>query len=343
MESRMSESCILLWSSHHHCSTLLLLFGRRARKKEVKITIVRMNVARTRIRAIFTDMDRTLLNANHVISDYTKDVLRSIRRHNESTQNTKEKIYFILVTGRPYPDVIETVQKTDGLVADYIVSNNGACIFDASFRPIVQHCIPPTTVKTLLSLGVQFGRSTDKNSFDFATSWFQGKGWYTNHKIEGLGRSYPPHFQPQLKLDTLCTPEQVQATVEENALEGIPQIFYYGPHETLCPVEKELDRLKDHVDFCFSLPFILDISPHGINKGTAVSEVLSLLGLTPSESVAFGDGMNDLPMLQAVATPCVMQNSMEALFAALPEATVIGHHDEDGVAKKVVELFEIKL
>ena len=51
----------------------------------------------------------------------------------------------------------------------------------------------------------------------------------------------------------------------------------------------------------------------GVDKGAAVRRVCNHLGLAPARALAFGDGWNDLEMLEAVGLPCVMENAPEGL------------------------------
>ena len=55
--------------------------------------------------------------------------------------------------------------------------------------------------------------------------------------------------------------------------------------------------------------------------------------------VAFGDGFNDYEMLQSVGKGYVMGNAHYKLKEALPRNEVIENNNEDGVAKKIVEIF----
>lgn len=56
-----------------------------------------------------------------------------------------------------------------------------------------------------------------------------------------------------------------------------------------------------------------DINIKGINKGTAVKRIIDYLDLDIEDTYCFGDGINDLEMLQAVGHPVVMANCTEEL------------------------------
>lgn len=73
----------------------------------------------------------------------------------------------------------------------------------------------------------------------------------------------------------------------------------------------------------------VDIIPAGGGKGAAIRRVLELYHLKPEEAIAFGDGSNDIEMLQAVGTGIAMANASEDLKAVADE--VCGHTAQDGI------------
>ncbi|MCL1695660.1 MULTISPECIES: Cof-type HAD-IIB family hydrolase [unclassified Lysinibacillus] len=79
-----------------------------------------------------------------------------------------------------------------------------------------------------------------------------------------------------------------------------------------------------------------DILPKGGSKAAGIEKVLERMGLTIEDAIAFGDGMNDIEMLQAVGTGVAMGNGHERVKAV---ATHIAEHvDEDGLAKIMRQL-----
>src|SRR5699024_11670865 len=73
----------------------------------------------------------------------------------------------------------------------------------------------------------------------------------------------------------------------------------------------------------------VDIIPAGGGKGAAVGRMLAHYGLSPVQAMAFGDGNNDIEMLQAVGTGVAMGNASDTLKAAADD--VCGDVAEDGV------------
>lgn len=95
------------------------------------------------------------------------------------------------------------------------------------------------------------------------------------------------------------------------------KIFFYAEAELLQPVYELLAaRYGDKINLTFSLAKCLEVMCANTNKGEAVKVVLKSKSLEISD--AFGDGMNDIEMLLAVAKPVIMANAQHALKDALP-------------------------
>lgn len=79
----------------------------------------------------------------------------------------------------------------------------------------------------------------------------------------------------------------------------------------------------------------VDVIPAVGGKGVGIRSVLSYFHLDRSEAMAFGDGNNDLEMLQAVGTGIAMGNASPQL-KEIADA-VCGNAEEDGVYHYCVE------
>ncbi len=57
----------------------------------------------------------------------------------------------------------------------------------------------------------------------------------------------------------------------------------------------------------------VDIIPAATGKGIAVEKILRFYGFSKDEAIAFGDGENDMEMLEAVGTGIAMGNAMDSV------------------------------
>jgi len=83
-------------------------------------------------------------------------------------------------------------------------------------------------------------------------------------------------------------------------------------------------------------PMAVDVLPKGINKWTACQWVMQQTGFEAHQAVAFGDGLNDLEMLQGVGFGVAMENAHPDLKAVAQRIAPALH--QDGIAKVLAEL-----
>lgn len=111
-------------------------------------------------------------------------------------------------------------------------------------------------------------------------------------------------------------------------------------YQTLIFMEEKAEHLYreafPNVQFVRWHRYSCDILPKGGSKAAGIEKVLEKMGLTLNDAIAFGDGINDIEMLQAVGTGVAMGNGHESVKAV---ATHIAEHvDEDGLAKIMRQL-----
>ena len=80
----------------------------------------------------------------------------------------------------------------------------------------------------------------------------------------------------------------------------------------------------------------IDIVNPNVNKANALTYIAETLNVRPSEIMGFGDGLNDLEMLEYVGQPFAMTNSDEELFQH-DFARSVTDNDNDGVLKTILE------
>ena len=79
-----------------------------------------------------------------------------------------------------------------------------------------------------------------------------------------------------------------------------------------------------------SLPNNLEINAVGADKGGALLRLAELLGIRREETMAFGDGENDMSMLRMAGLGVAMENAEDHVKAAADYVTVT--NNEAGVA-----------
>ncbi len=86
-----------------------------------------------------------------------------------------------------------------------------------------------------------------------------------------------------------------------------------------------------------SEPEYVEVLGHGANKGHGLELACAAAGWDPSEVVAFGDGLNDLELLEAAGLGVAMGNAHPEVRARADR--VIGHHDTDALGLALAKIF----
>jgi hydroxymethylpyrimidine pyrophosphatase-like HAD family hydrolase len=83
---------------------------------------------------------------------------------------------------------------------------------------------------------------------------------------------------------------------------------------------------------------LVEISATGVSKAAMLADFAADQGISPAETIAFGDSINDLPMLAWAGTSYAVANAHPEVLAIVDE--VAPTNDEDGVAAVLERLFQ---
>jgi Cof subfamily protein (haloacid dehalogenase superfamily) len=258
------------------------------------------------VKVVVSDLDGTLLNPQHRISDYTKSIFQEL--HNQD--------YLIVVaTGRHHLDAMAIIETLE--VPVYLVSSNGARIHSPEKEELFSFNLDSDVVKAALNVEIDP---------EITVVLFKENVWQTNRVNERLNA-----FQPELKY----RPELVDYKTLEDF--GAIKIFFSSDnHQKLVKLKDAiLANSSEHLHYAFSLPTCLEFMDKSIDKAVAIERVLEKEGFTLKEAVSFGDGFNDVQMLSAAGKGLIMGNAPALLKETLPDLEVIKTNAEDGVARYI--------
>lgn len=126
----------------------------------------------------------------------------------------------------------------------------------------------------------------------------------------------------------------------EDIKSKVIKIAGYSPNNSKGRIEDKSLDLNKYCDVVVSGEQWCDFDAKGINKGTAIKEVLKTLNITKDEACAFGDQNNDIDMLKEVKYSCAMKNGTDELKAIASYIT-----DEDnnhnGALKYLLKLLDM--
>ena len=100
-----------------------------------------------------------------------------------------------------------------------------------------------------------------------------------------------------------------------------------------------VEEFSDEASICTSGFDWLDIVPKGTNKGTAIAKMQAMLGISPKETMAFGDQMNDFEMINQAYHSYAMDNAIDKI-KQIARYTAPSNN-EFGVVSTLKEVFAI--
>ncbi|PXY38805.1 haloacid dehalogenase [Flavobacterium cheongpyeongense] len=258
------------------------------------------------IKVVVSDLDGTLLNPQHQISDYTKSIFQEL--HNQG--------YLIVVaTGRHHLDAMAIIETLE--VPVYLVSSNGARIHSPEKEQLFSFNLDSDVVKAALNVEIDP---------EITVVLFKENVWQTNKMSEKLNA-----FQAKLRYH----PELVDYKTLED-FDAIKIFFSCDNHEKLVQLKDAvLEKSSEHLHHAFSLPTCLEFMDKSIDKAVAIERVLERKGFSLKEAVSFGDGFNDVQMLSASGKGLIMENAPALLKETLPDLEIIKTNAEDGVAQYI--------
>ncbi len=245
------------------------------------------------IRIVFFDIDGTLRAFDSTqLSPRTHDTLLQLQKNN---------IRICIATGRPPL----TTPKFDGIDFDAIINFNGSyCI--AGKDEIYKNPIETKAVHQIISNASKIGRPVVLSSIDRMLA---------NGRDEDLVEYF--------KIANVEVPSG--EGFEELANQEIYQIMSGGR-------KSEYDALLHGVtgaEITTWRPRAVDIIPKNGSKAFGIQKVLKYFHLDKSQSLAFGDGGNDIAMLQSVGLGVAMGNASDDVKHAA--GAVCGSAENDGI------------
>ncbi|MCK5782310.1 MAG: HAD family hydrolase [Flavobacteriales bacterium] len=260
-------------------------------------------------KVVVCDLDGTLLDSNHSLSDETRFEIKRI---------SDLGVKVILATGRHYVDV-KGVAEQLGLDT-CVIGSNGTRAYANDGERLIMHNLDESVIDKMMNFDLPD---------DIHLNIYQGKEWLVVEDNEALLKFHSHSNFVYRKING----------IEDLRKSEVNKFYLYSLNiELLQETEQKLIKeLADKADVFFSYYSVIEVMPKGISKGLALKELMENRGIKPEEIIAFGDGLNDYEMLSYVGKGLVMKNSDKKLLKLLPDFEIIGSNDENGVAKYIKE------
>ncbi|NUX57349.1 Cof-type HAD-IIB family hydrolase [Paraburkholderia youngii] len=266
-------------------------------------------------KVIATDLDGTLLNADHQVDPFTVATVRKLE---------SDGLQFVIATGRHYCDVAG-IRDLLG-INPYLITSNGARVHAPDNTVIHADDLQPAIVQGLVQPEIVGAHGR------VIVSLFADEAWLIDRDA--------PHLL-EFHQDSGFTYEVTDLPKHDGV--GIAKALYIGDPVDLAQVAANLEReFGERLYVTYSLPDCLEVMTANVSKGRALQIVLERLAIDASQCVAFGDNMNDIDLLETAGHPFMMNNANPDLITRLPHVPRIGNNFEAGVAHHLRKLFALK-
>lgn len=248
------------------------------------------------VKAIFFDIDGTLVSfKTHTIPQSTIEALALLR---------EKGIKVFIATGRPYL----AIDNLGGLEFDGFITLNGGYCMTAQKEVIYKNSIAAEDIESLVAYmtnGTPFPCMTVTEDEIFAN--------YIDDNVEEI-----------LKLIEFIKPpiRDIREILGKEVFQFIS--FFNSDQEKWM-----MEHVFQNCDSTRWNPLFTDVVAKGNSKQVGMDKVLGHYGIRLSESMAFGDGGNDIPMLEHAPISVAMGNAADDVKQSASYVT--DSVDENGV------------
>ena len=259
------------------------------------------------IKLIVTDLDGTLFTTDKRLPPDFDNVLMELDRRG---------IAFAVATGRNFEGIIHYF--TDKVQKMHFVCDNGAFIME---HDKLTHCV---TIDKELCRRV-FAAVKEKGDIDVLACGL--KGTYYTHCCPEMQYTMDTYYAPVTFVDDMDSIDDELFKISYSDFNGGP--IKSGSYEYM------KERFGDELSIHPSGGIWMDSMNKSIHKGVGVKVLQEKLGVTPDETLVFGDYYNDIPMLESAENVFVVSGAPDDVKAYATK--IVKSNDEYGVTEAIKE------
>lgn len=259
---------------------------------------------------IVTDFDGTLLKSDGTISQRTKDAInRYVAKGGK----------FAISTGRMPAAILPHIKE---LGLDGVVScAQGSIIIDIQTNEILASGTIPNDI------AVKVCQSMEKRGLHIHV--YDLWEYYSN-----MNDSYLAYYESLVKTKAILVQnEPISAFIKRKGINPFKILVMLEPEDNE-RIRLELENEKfQNCEVTRSASWLVEVGNVAYNKGTSVQFLANYYGIPMQQTIAIGDQLNDLAMIETAALGFAVQNADDSLkkFAIVLPQT----NDDDAVAEVI--------
>ena len=257
---------------------------------------------------VFSDIDGTFLDSEHKVLPRTIEAIERLK---------EQGIPFALVSARS-PGEIYPILEQYGLRCPFIACSGGL-ILDENRQVLWEQGMEQQEAGEII-------RWAEERQLPLAWCAYSLDQWIVKDRKD-------PRIRKEEEIVGICAREGSISSLPEG--DRIYKLMCICDPETTLEIEEKLtERFPGH-SIAKSSPILIEIMAGGIHKARAVEWLCRFWGISPRETLAFGDNYNDLEMLQ-LCRGAAMGNAPEEIRQKAEYVTA--DHDHDGIYRLLKEL-----
>ncbi|MCB2353335.1 Cof-type HAD-IIB family hydrolase [Clostridium estertheticum] len=262
------------------------------------------------------DMDGTLLNSKHKVSNASKEAL--LKAHNKGVK-------IVISTGRMYSDA-EFFSNLIGVKAP-VIASNGAFIKqknekEAIYKNILEEKLFVKLLNVFIKYKVYPTFYTPQNAYCGSIII---KVFVEYIKLRGgMSRA--------TKIKYIRTIKQWDKVFKIEKNNMVKCEVMHKDTEKLLKVRAEIQKIEG-IEIVSSSKHNIEITSKGVSKGRAVEKLANYYNIKKDEIIAIGDSENDISMIEFAGMGIAMGNAIERVKQKSDFIT--DTNDNEGVAKAI--------
>lgn len=264
---------------------------------------------------VFSDIDGTVITDKHEVLLSTAEAVHQL---------AAGKVPFVLVSAR-MPQAMRTVSAQMKMNIP-LISYGGAYILEADGNVLHDERISAADAKAVIA-------ELKNHWHDKAVvNYYAADEWYAEDKND------PAVLREENIVDVQAKQAQFDALLQKGIM---PNKILCMSEPPICEkLEQELKEKFPQLQIVRSSPILLEIMNKSVSKSSGIEVLLSHLGLSHEQAIAFGDNYNDTDMLHLAGIGVAMANAPQAVKDAADAVT--DANNDDGIYNYLVKLNLVK-
>lgn len=270
----------------------------------------------SKYRVIVMDIDGTLSTKEKTISQKTKEALLQAQR---------QGLKLILASGRPTSGLVDFANELKlGENHGLLVSFNGSKVTDFETNEVLFN----------ETMSVEEGQAVLEHmkKFDVKPMIDKGDYMYVNNVFDNEiiynGKPFNViEYESRGNKYKLCEIDDL-AKFADYPLNKI--LTTANPEYLQSHYKEMMEPFKNSLSCMFTGAFYFEFTAKGIDKAKALDTVLTKMGYNKDEIIAFGDGHNDISMIEYAGLGVAMENAVQELKDVSNYITL--SNNDDGIA-----------